>query len=177
MTRDEVSLTHSYARRTEQGVWVELLLPGSAVAEGETVLRFRASDGRRRRMSASAVATGEGAVRVTVTEPRRLGAGTWWLSVRDDQSWRPLGARVVTGPRPTLTSLVVGPAPLTRMAPPVLTPPAPPVQIVAPSSAQAEPVAPRALRDRTVTELAQGVGRRGRRLGGRAVRALRRGAP
>lgn len=157
----DVGVAGSYARRTTDSVVLTLHLPGTDAVDAGGIRLASLGKGPKRRVDVAAqVAPASSGVLVTATVPRtEVEPGRWQLRLRtaDGSGYRRVKARLLVRPDQPV-ALMVGPTPLTLMAPPK-----PRARAGAPAAA----VAP-ASRAQAVRSRLGGLVRRVRRL--RAVR-------
>jgi len=154
-----VGVADSYARRTPDSVVITLHLPKAADVDAGGLRLTSLRKGPRRRVDVDAqVAPAGTGVVVTASVPRaEVEPGLWQLRLRtaDGSGYRRAKARLLVRPDQPV-ALLVGPAPLTLMAPPR------PRRREAAPAAQAPPS-----RARSVRSKLGGVVRRVRRLSSR----------
>lgn len=138
----DVGVAGSYARRTTDSVVLTLHLPGTQLADAGGIRLTSLGNGPKRRVDVAAqAAPAASGVLVTATVPRaEVEPGRWQLRLRtaDGSGYRRAKARLLVRPKQPV-ALMVGPTPLTLMAPPkpraragaaAPTAPASPVQAV-----------------------------------------------
>jgi hypothetical protein len=116
-----VGVADSYARRTADRVVVQMHLPGLVDAGSVGVRLVSLGKGPKRRLDveAEATAAGRGSL-VTASVPRAdVEPGRWQVRLRkpDGSGFRRVRARLLVRPDQPV-ALLVGPPPLTLMAPP-----------------------------------------------------------
>ncbi len=117
----DVGVADSYARRTPDSVILTLHLPGAKDVDASGLRLTRLGKGAKRRVDVTAqVAPAGTGVVVTASVPRaEVEPGRWQLRLRtaDGSGYQRARARLlVRADQPV--ALMVGPAPLTSMAPP-----------------------------------------------------------
>ncbi|MGN6576352.1 MAG: hypothetical protein ACTHKG_11740 [Nocardioides sp.] len=117
----DVGVADSYARRTTDSVVLTLHLPKTDAVDAGGVRLTSLGKGPKRRVDVAAqTAASEQGVVVTATVPRaEVEPGRWQLRLRtaDGSGYRRARARLLVRPDQPV-ALMVGPTPLTLMAPP-----------------------------------------------------------